>query len=116
MDKMQRIQLDLLLKTRFEGRSKMVAAIIRSRTDAMEAVSRVLGKAIPLARQAFSLDSEKGEVQSITYVTPEMKRPPGTGLSGGERGSYRHLHRAGPQRRKWRYRIQTLEDRCRIHP
>ncbi len=33
--------------------------------DALEAVSRVLAKAIPLERQAFSLDSEKGEVQSI---------------------------------------------------
>jgi hypothetical protein len=62
---MQRIQLELILKSRLKQRSKLVPAIIANRIDALEAVSRVLARTIPLERQAFSLDSEKGEVQSI---------------------------------------------------
>jgi hypothetical protein len=81
MEEMHRIKLDLLLKARLKQRNKLVSAIIQNRTDAMETVSRVLAKAIPLERQAFSLDSEKGEVQSIKYVAPDYKKPKGTGLS-----------------------------------
>jgi hypothetical protein len=81
IDEMQRIQLELILKARLKQRSKLVTAIIGNRIDALEAVSRVLARVIPLERQAFSLDTEKGEIQSIKYVTPEMEKPKGTGLS-----------------------------------
>lgn len=81
MEQMERIRLELITKARLKQRSRLVTAIISNRTDAMEAVARVLAKAIPLERQAFSLDSEKGEVQSIKYVTPEPKKPKGAGLS-----------------------------------
>jgi hypothetical protein len=81
IDEMDRIKLELILKARLKHRSKLVTAIIANRIDALESVSRVLARVIPLDRQAFSLDTEKGEVQSITYVVPDMKKPPGTGLS-----------------------------------
>lgn len=45
MEEMERIQLDILTKTRLKQRKKLVTAIIQNRTDAMEAVSRVLAKA-----------------------------------------------------------------------
>ena len=56
MEEMERIQLDILTKTRLKQRKKLVTAIIQNRTDAMEAVSRVLAKANP---------RRKGQTMSI---------------------------------------------------
>jgi hypothetical protein len=85
MEEMQRIKLDLLLKERLKHRNKLVTAIIRNRTDALDSVSKVLARAIPLERLSFSLDSEKGEIQSIRYViNGEIKKPKGTGMSEDE--------------------------------
>jgi hypothetical protein len=81
---LSRIKLELILKERLKGRSKLVTAVIANRIDALESVSRVLARVIPLERKAYSLDSEKGEITSIKYVTPEMDKPVGTGLSEDE--------------------------------
>jgi hypothetical protein len=84
VEEMQGIKLELILKERLKGRSKLVSAIIGNRIDALEAVSRILARVVPLERKAYSLDSEKGEITSIKYVTPDMDKPEGTGLSQDE--------------------------------
>ena len=47
----------------------------------MKAVSQVINQAIPLDRQAFGLDSDRGEAQNIRYTAPLYKKPKGSGLS-----------------------------------
>ena len=59
----------------------MVGSLLKSRAETMDTISKVLARVIPLERPAFSLDSDKGQVTTIKYVTPEMKKPPNAGLS-----------------------------------
>lgn len=82
LEEMERISLDLLKNHRLKYRSKMVTAIIKGRIDGADAISKILARAIPLERQAFSLDTEHSEIQSIKYVISEkIKKPKGSGLS-----------------------------------
>lgn len=84
IEELKHIKLELLLKERLKGRTKLVSAVIGNRIDALESVSRVLARVVPLERKAYSLDSERGEATSIQYVTPDMEKPEGTGLSEDE--------------------------------
>jgi hypothetical protein len=59
----------------------MVTAVIKTRTEAMRAVSQVLAQAIPLERQAFSLDKDGGERVAPTYMAPDYDKPKESGLS-----------------------------------
>ncbi len=82
LEAMQRFSVDELKKMRLAGRSKLVATMITARISASDDVSKVLARVIPLERQAYQLDTEKGEIQSIKYVISEpIEKPPGTGLS-----------------------------------
>lgn len=82
LEEMDRISLELIKKSRLKHRARMVTAVIKSRIDGADAVSKVLARAIPLERQAFNLDTERGEIQSIKYVVSEkIKKPKGSGLS-----------------------------------
>ena len=81
LEELERIRIEIIEKGKLRHREKLVTAIIKNRIDGMEAVGRVLKSAIPLDRQAFSLDSDRGDVQSIKYVAPDYKKPKGTGLS-----------------------------------
>jgi hypothetical protein len=81
LEKLPEIQLDLIRAQRLKNRTKMVVHLMKVRVDTLDTLTKVLARTVPLDRQAYSLDSDKGEVSTIKYVTPEMKKPPNTGLS-----------------------------------
>jgi len=43
--------------------------------------SQVLSQAIPLEREAYSLDNDQSETMCIRYVVPDIKKPKWSGLS-----------------------------------
>jgi len=78
------ISSESLKKKRTKHQAALVAALSKARLDSMRVVSGVLSQAIPLERQAFSLDDEKGGGMPIKYVAPEYKKPLYSGLSEDE--------------------------------
>lgn len=84
LEELERIRLEMLTKGRVKSRKLLIKTIIQNRVDGMEAVARVLKSVLPLDRQAFSLDSERGGVAQITYNTPKINKPKGSGLSEDE--------------------------------
>lgn len=74
------ITLDLLRAQRLKNRSRMVVDMSRARNDSLDQISKILARAIPLERHAFALDTEKGEITTIRYVAPDMKKPDNAGL------------------------------------
>jgi hypothetical protein len=83
---MQIITRETLEKKRTKHQAALVAALSKARLDGMRAVSGVLNQAIPLERLAYSLDDNKGQAVSITYVAPAYKKPPHSGLSEDQWG------------------------------
>jgi hypothetical protein len=83
---MQLITRETLEKSPTKARSQLVAALTKAKLDGMRAVSQVLSQAIPLERQAYSLDDDKGGTVAIKYVAPAYKKPPHSGLSEEEWG------------------------------
>ena len=86
LEEMQLITRETLEKSPTKARSQLVAALTKAKLDGMRAVSQVLSQAIPLERQAYSLDDDKGGTVAIKYVAPAYKKPPHSGLSEEEWG------------------------------
>ena len=86
LKEMQLITRETLEKSPTKARSQLVAALTKAKLDGMRAVSQVLSQAIPLERQAYSLDDDKGGTVAIKYVAPAYKKPPHSGLSEDEWG------------------------------
>ena len=78
------------LKTQENKRTKaqaiLVASLSKAKLDGMRAVSHVHIQAIPLERQVYSLDDDKGGDLPIRYIAPDYKKPPHTGLSENQWG------------------------------
>jgi len=83
---MQVISLETLKKKRTKHQAALVAALSKAKLDGMRVVSGVLSQAIPLERQAYSLDDDKGSAVAIKYVAPAYKKPPYSGLSEDQWG------------------------------
>jgi hypothetical protein len=86
LKEMQLITRETLEKSPTKARSQLVAALTKAKLDGMRAVSQVLSQAIPLERQAYSLDDDKGGTVAIKYVAPDYKKPPYSGLSEDQWG------------------------------
>ena len=86
LKEMQLITRKTLEKRPTKARAQLVAALTKAKLDGMRAVSQVLSQAIPLERQAYSLDDDKGGTVAIKYVAPAYKKPPHSGLSEDEWG------------------------------
>jgi hypothetical protein len=80
------ISRETLGKKRTKAQAQLVAALSKARLDGMRAVSQVLSQAIPLERQAYSLDDDKGGAVAIKYVAPVYKKPSYSGLSEDQWG------------------------------
>ena len=80
------ISRETLGEKRTKAQAQLVAALSKARLDGMRAVSQVLSQAIPLERQAYSLDDDKGGTIAIKYVAPAYKKPPYSGLSEDQWG------------------------------
>jgi hypothetical protein len=83
---MQVISRETLEKKHTKHQAALIAALSKARLDGMRVVSQVLSQAIPLERQAYSLDDDKGGAVSITYVAPSYNKPVFSGLSEDEWG------------------------------
>jgi hypothetical protein len=86
LEEMQLITRETLEKSPTKARAQLVAALTKAKLDGMRAVSQVLSQAIPLERQAYSLDDDKGGAVAIRYVAPAYKKPPYSGLSEDQWG------------------------------
>ena len=86
LKEMQLITRETLEKRPTKARAQLVAALSKAKLDGMRAVSQVLSQAIPLERQAYSLDDDKGGAVPIKYVAPDYKKPPYSGLSEDQWG------------------------------
>lgn len=84
LDNLELIRIEIIAKAKLKQRERLVSALIKNRIEGMKAVSQVLNQALPLDRQAFSLDTDRGGVAKITYNTPKINKPPGSGLSEDE--------------------------------
>jgi hypothetical protein len=80
------ISLKTLEKKCTKAQAMLVASLSKAKLDGMRAVSQVLSQAIPLERQAYSLDDDKGGAAPIKYVAPAYKKPPYSGLSEDQWG------------------------------
>ena len=78
------ISAETLKNRQTKHRAGLVAALSKAKLDSMRVVSGVLNQAIPLERQAFSLDDDKGSAIPIKYVAPDYKKPAHSGLSEDE--------------------------------
>jgi hypothetical protein len=78
---MEVISLKTLENKRAKAQAMLVASLSKAKLDDMRAVSQVLSQAIPLERQAYSLDDDKGGGVPIKYVAPDYKNPAFSGLS-----------------------------------
>ena len=83
---MELISLETHKKRRTKDMVNLVATVTRARLDGMRVFSGVLNQAIPLERQAYSLDNDDGGQLPIKYVAPRYKKPAGSGLSEDEWG------------------------------
>ena len=80
------ISLKTLEKKRTKAQAMLVASLSKAKLDGLRAVSQVLSQAIPLERQVYSLDNDKGGDLPIRYIAPDYKKPPHTGLSEDQWG------------------------------
>ena len=81
LEEMQLITRETLEKKRTKAQAALVASLSKAKIDGMKAVSQVLVQAIPLERQAFSLDKDDGGAKPIKYVAPDYVKPAHAGLS-----------------------------------
>lgn len=80
-EEMQVISLDLYRKRKTKDIAALVASLNRARLDNMRTISQVITQAIPLERQAYSLDKDGGIERAIIYEAPDYHKPKGSGLS-----------------------------------
>lgn len=80
-EEMQVISLELYRKRKTKELSALVASLNRARLDNMRTISQVITQAIPLERQAYSLDKDGGIERAIIYEAPDYHKPKGSGLS-----------------------------------
>ena len=57
-----------------------VVILSKVRRDGIKTVSAALARVIPLERQAYSLDDDRGSGVPIKYVAPDMEKPACSGL------------------------------------
>ena len=81
---MELITLETYQKRKTKDMVALVSGLAKARLDSMRVVSGVLNQAIPLERQAYSLDSDDAGALPIKYVAPKYKKPAGSGLSEDE--------------------------------
>jgi len=87
LEEMQVISLDLYRKRKTRDIALLVASLGKARLDGMRTVSQVITQAIPLARQAYSLDKEGGSDRPIIYEAPDYRKPKGAGLTEEDWGN-----------------------------
>ena len=102
---MEIIKQDVLERKRLKGRIQMITALSRSRIDTLKVASQVLSQAIPLERKAYSLDSDRGETTSITYVVPDIDKPKWSGLSEDQWDKKSYPSTSHEPRNKWHKRV-----------
>jgi hypothetical protein len=81
LEEMKVISLDLYKKRRTKEMALLVASLNRAKLDSMRTVSQVITQAIPLERQAYSLDKDGGIERAIIYEAPDYHKPKGAGLA-----------------------------------
>jgi hypothetical protein len=81
LEEMQVISLDLYRKRRTKDIAILVASLGKARLDGMRTVSQTISQAIPLDRQAYSLDKDGGIERAIVYEAPDYHKPKGAGLA-----------------------------------
>jgi hypothetical protein len=81
---MELITLETYQKRKTKAMVSLVSGLAKHRLEGMRVVSGVLNQAIPLERQAYSLDKDGGGQVPIKYVAPKYKKPAGSGLSEDE--------------------------------
>ena len=81
LEQLELITRELLAKKKTKYRHLVIETATKARVDGMRAVSQVLTQAIPLERQAFSLDKDEAGMKPIRYVAPDYDKPAGSGLA-----------------------------------
>jgi hypothetical protein len=81
LEEMAVISAETLRKRRTKGQAMLVSALAKAKFDGLRVVSQVLGQAIPLERQAHSIDKEGGREGGIKYYAPDYDKPKTSGLS-----------------------------------
>ena len=78
---MQVISKETLEKKRTKAQAALVATLSKARLDGMRVVSQVLSQTIPIERNSYSLDDDKGDATAINYHAPDYDKPLHSGLS-----------------------------------
>ncbi len=60
--------------------SQNLVILSKVRRDVIQTVAGALAKVIPLERQAYNLDGDRGGAVPIKYVAPDMDKPVNSGL------------------------------------
>lgn len=81
LEEMEAISLDTYGKRKTKHMAALVSSLTKAKFDGLRIVSQVLGQAIPLERQAHSIDKEGGREGGIKYYAPDYHKPPTSGLS-----------------------------------
>ena len=81
LEEMNVISLELYRKRKTKDIAMLVASLGKARLDGMRTVSQVITQAIPLERQAYSLDKDGGIERAIIYEAPDYHKPKGAGLA-----------------------------------
>lgn len=81
LENMNVISQELLNKRRSKARAALVTSLSKAKLDSLRASSQVLTQVIPLERQAYSLDDDKGQALPIKYVAPDYDKPMNSGLA-----------------------------------
>ena len=81
LEEMKVISLELYRKRKTKELALLVASLNRAKLDSMRTVSQVITQAIPLERQAYSLDKDGGAERPIVYEAPDYHKPKGAGLA-----------------------------------
>jgi hypothetical protein len=81
LEDMQVISLDLYKKRNAKNLALLVASVAKAKMEGMRTVAQVVNQAIPLERQAYSLDADGGQERPVVYEAPDYKKPRGAGLS-----------------------------------
>lgn len=87
LEEMKVISLDLYKKRKTKEMALLVASLNRAKLDSMRTVSQVITQAIPLERQAYSLDKDGGAERPIIYEAPDYHKPKGAGLAEEDWGN-----------------------------
>ena len=81
LEEMQVISLDLYRKRKTKALAMLVASLNKAKMDGMRTIGQVISQAIPLERQAYSLDADGGQERAIVYEAPDYRKPKFAGLA-----------------------------------